>query len=74
MSTHLHTAVRVIYRRDPSGGWTYTVLAAQGPLRVLGEGWSAGKKRDAEDAYRMAAASNGWIDQDSRQWRQRGAA
>jgi hypothetical protein len=48
--------VRVRYTRT-TNGWSYTVLAADS-LTWLGEGWSAGSKRDA----------------DSRRERMRGAA
>jgi hypothetical protein len=64
--------VRVRYRRD-GNGWSYVVLAADS-LTWLGEGWSAGSKRDAVAAYRGQAERCGWIDADSRSERMRGAA
>jgi hypothetical protein len=66
--------VRVRYYRDSiNGGWSYEVLAADS-LRHLGSGWSAGKKRDAVDAFRQAARSRGWVTEETRSNRMRGAA
>lgn len=64
--------VRVRYARSGKG-WTYTVLAADS-LAWLGDGWSAGTRKDAVDSFRSAARENGWVDADTRQERMRGAA
>lgn len=52
--------VVVKYTRD-GHGWRYDVLAASGDLRWLGGGWSAGKKRDAQDSFLMSAREKNWI-------------
>lgn len=69
----LERCVRVIYRKCRSGGWTYQVLAAD-TLLHLGEGWSAGKKKDAEDSFRLSARERGWVTEEMRRERMRGAA
>lgn len=66
--------VRVKYTRDLQGGWRYDVLSALGDLRWLGGGWSAGKKKDAQDSFRLAARENGWVERSERQERMRGVA
>jgi hypothetical protein len=66
--------VRVIYRRDPKGGWTYTVLAAEGALELIATGWSKGKRKDAVEAFRQHAARFQWEERDARRERMRGAA
>lgn len=57
--------VRVSYRRS-GNGWSYVVLAASGALQWLGDGWSAGTKRDAQQSFRAQALVNGWIERDER--------
>lgn len=70
--TALHRPVRVRYRRD-GNGWAYEVLAADS-LVWLGGGWSAGKKRDAVEDYTRRAAREGWVSQEDRHARLKGAA
>ncbi len=69
----LDRPVRVRYTRDVNGGWNYTVIAADS-LTWLGGGWSAGKKRDAQDSFRSYARERGWVERDERQARMKGAA
>ena len=64
--------VRVRYSRSGSG-WSYTVIAADS-LTWLGEGWSAGKKRDAQQSFAAQARACGWVDVDTRAERMRGVA
>ncbi len=68
----LERAVRVRFYRSNSG-WSYVVLAADS-LTWLGEGWSAGKRRDAVQSYQHQARASGWVDVDLRRDRMRGAA
>jgi hypothetical protein len=64
--------VRVRYYRD-GRGFRYVVLAADS-LTWLGDGWSAGKRRDAEQSFRAQAMTMGWIERSVRSERMRGAA
>jgi hypothetical protein len=66
-------AVRVRYTKD-GHGYRYVVLAASGALTWLGSGWSAGRRRDAEQSFRAQAMAMGWIDHDMRTARMRSAA
>ena len=70
--------VRVQFRRLTycgTPGWTYTVLAAQGELRILASGtWSAGPRREVEALYRDEARRRGWVDAETRAERMRGVA
>lgn len=68
----LSRPVRVRYRRE-ANGWAYEVLAADS-LTYLGGGWSAGKKRDAVDSFRLSARERGWVDVEIRSERMNGAA
>lgn len=64
--------VRVRFTRV-GHGWRYTVLAADS-LTYLGEGWSAGKRRDAEDTFRLAAHERGWVTDEIRTMRMKASA
>lgn len=69
----IERAVVVRFARVITGGWSYTVLAADS-LTWLGEGWSAGRRRDAEQSFKQQARECGWVTAQTRQERQRGAA
>lgn len=70
----MERAVKVRYYRDSTnGGWSYEVLAADS-MTHLGSGWSAGKKRDAVDAFRQAARRSRWVTEETRRERMQGAA
>jgi hypothetical protein len=51
-------------------GWAYVVLSAHGALSYLGEGWTAGTRRDAVAMFRQAADKRGWVERDTRTARQ----
>lgn len=68
----MERAVSVRYSKTGKG-WSYVVLAADS-LTFLGEGWSAGRKRDAENAFRQSARERGWVTAEIRAERMRGAA
>ncbi len=53
------TPVRVRYRRD-GNGWAFAVLSADGALKYLGGGWSAGKKADARQDFEAQCRRKGW--------------
>ena len=62
-------------RMNGTPGWTYTVLAALGDLRILTSGtWSAGPRREIEALYRDEARRRGWVDAETRAERMRGVA
>jgi hypothetical protein len=68
----MERAVRVRFSKCRAG-WSYVVLAADS-LVWLGDGWSAGSKRECIAMYRKAATESGWVDVDTRQERMKGAA